>query len=66
MAYASSKVILTSPTNFPLKLGLHEEFLWRIYLMVWMAQEIFVNGSMFSAPVMTSDSRDTQKQGGAA
>jgi len=31
-----------------------------------MAQEIFVSSSKLSAPVMTSDSRDTQKQGGAA
>ena len=29
-----------------------------------MAQQIFVSSSKLSAPVMTSDSRDTQKQGG--
>jgi len=33
---------------------------------MWMAQQIFVNSSKFSAPVMTLDSRDMQKQGGAA
>ena len=31
-----------------------------------MAQEIFVNNSKLSAPEMTSDSRETQRQGGAA
>ena len=31
-----------------------------------MAQQIFVSSSKFSAPVMTLDSSDTQKQGEAA
>ena len=42
-------------------------FMWRFIFakyirpILWMAQQIFVSSSKFSAPVMTLDSRDTQK-----
>ena len=38
-------------------------FICQIHLIAWMAQQIFINSSMSNVPVMTLDSRDTQKQG---
>lgn len=37
-------------------------FMWQIYVMVTMEQQIFATSLKSSAPVMTLDSSDTQKQ----